>query len=254
MEKKVLRIALIGYGRMGKMIHSIAEQRGHKVVLMLDSDTDPQWDSPRWADVDVAIEFTAPHVAFANCKRLLDKGVAVVSGTTGWAKELECLKEQLEAASFGALLWASNFSIGVNLFFEINKRVGAIMERVSDYKPSLTEIHHIHKLDAPSGTAITLAEGLIASMPSRLENWTLVEEGTQTSADKSLEVRAIRQGEVPGTHTIEYRSQVDRIELTHEAFGRQGFAEGAVVAAEYLVGRVGYYSMEDLLTYFLDNQ
>ena len=232
MDKQTLKIALIGYGRMGHMLHKIAEGRGHQIVLIIDSADDAAWDSPLWQDIDVAIEFTQPSVAYSNCLRLLEKGVAIVSGTTGWANELEDLKKQVLERGVSSLMWASNFSIGVNLFLEINRRVAGLMEHVGQYK-------------------VTMDENIIQSMPSRLDNWHLAGEGVEAS-DKSLSITAHREGEVPGIHSVTYSSDVDRITLTHEAYGREGFAEGAVVAAEYIAGRQGVFTMNDLLNHFLE--
>lgn len=249
MKDKALKIALVGYGRMGHMIHEKAESRGHQVVLVVDSAEDKAWDSPLWSEVDVAIEFTQPAVAYQNCKRLLDKGVSIVSGTTGWSVALEELKQEVIKQGRSSLMWASNFSIGVNLFLEINRRVAKVMEHV-DYRISIDETHHIHKLDAPSGTAITIAESIIESMPDRLSSWYLTGDSV-AHTEHSLPITAHREGEVPGIHSVSYASAVDRITLTHEAFGREGFAEGAVVAAEYIAGKQGVFSMSDLLTHFL---
>ena len=251
MDKQTLKIALIGYGRMGHMLHKIAEGRGHQIVLTIDSADDAAWDSPLWQDIDVAIEFTQPSVAYSNCLRLLEKGVAIVSGTTGWANELEDLKKQVLERGVSSLMWASNYSMGVNLFLEINRRVAGLMEHVGQYKVTMDETHHIHKLDAPSGTAITIAENIIQSMPSRLDNWHLAGEAAEAS-DRSLSITAHREGEVPGIHSVTYSSDVDRITLTHEAYGREGFAEGAVIAAEYIAGRQGVFTMNDLLNHFLE--
>lgn len=251
---KALKIALVGYGRMGQMIHKIAESRGHSIVATIDTPQDSQWESEGLRTADVVIEFTQPEAAASNVKRLLAMGLPVVSGTTGWAKQLADLRQQIEQEQRGTLLWASNFSIGVNLFFKINRLVAGIMDHVSGYKAELSETHHIHKLDAPSGTAITLAEQVLEGMPSRLEGWQLIDDQGASIDDKTLPIRAIREGEIPGTHTLEYRSSVDRIALTHEAYGREGFALGAVVAAEYLSERQGYHTMDDLLAYFLQTQ
>lgn len=251
---KALNIALVGYGRMGQMIHRIAEQRGHHIVSTIDTANDPKWESSELQTADVVIEFTQPEAAAGNVKRLLQLGRPVVTGTTGWATELAEIRQEIEQNGKGTLLWASNFSIGVNLFFKINHLVAGIMEHISGYNPRLSETHHIHKLDAPSGTAITLAEQVISGMPSRLDSWQLIEQASQNVDGKTLPITAIREGEVPGTHTLEYCSSVDRIELTHQAYGREGFALGAVVAAEYLSSRQGYHTMDDLLTYFLQTQ
>lgn len=251
---KALNIALVGYGRMGRMIHELAKQRGHHIVAILDTPEDPKWESEDLRSADVVIEFTQPEAAANNIKRLLQLGLPVVSGTTGWASELAELRQEIEQKQKGTLLWASNFSIGVNLFFKINRLVAGIMEHVSGYKAQLRETHHIHKLDAPSGTAITLAEQVIQGMPSRLNAWQLTKSHEENTEEHVLPITAIREGEVPGTHTLEYLSNVDRIELTHEAYGREGFALGAIVAAEYLSEQQGYHTMDDLLNYFLQNQ
>lgn len=250
---KALKIALIGYGRMGKMIHQIAEKRGHKVVACIDDANDKSWDTLPSQQVDVAIEFTTPEVAEANVKRLCQMNIPVISGTTGWQTGLERVREEIRTSRQGTLLWASNFSIGVNLFFVINQEVARLMNQAKGYAPCLTETHHIHKLDAPSGTAITLAEGIISSMAERLSRWQLV-DGTSELDTTTLPIQAVREGEVPGIHSISYTSAVDCITLTHEAFGREGFAEGAVVAAEFIAGKVGYYTMQDLLAHFLSQQ
>lgn len=243
---KPLKIALIGYGRMGRMIHNIALGRGHSIAITIDSPTDEGWDSPELRNADVAIEFTMPEVAASNVRRLLDLGLPVISGTTGWAKELQAIRQELdEGTGQGALLWASNFSIGVNLFFAISREMGRIMEHIPSYQAEISETHHIHKLDAPSGTAITLAEGIVATSPSRFEDWHLC-DGSEHKPT-SLGITAIREGEVPGIHTLSYRSSVDSIELKHEAKGREGFAEGAVVAAEFIATRRGFFTMEHLM-------
>lgn len=248
-----LRIALIGYGRMGRMIHKIAEDRGHQVVYCIDNAEDKAWAELSSQNIDVAIEFSTPHVARNNVQHLLALGIPVISGTTGWAEGLEQLRQEIGATGKGALLWASNFSIGVNLFRVINREVARLMAKVGGYEVSIEEVHHIHKLDAPSGTAITLAEELIAGMPQRFDTWGIKTYDT-TSKARELPIYSLREGEVPGIHSISYRSDSDVIELRHEAFSRSGFAEGAVVAAEFMAGRQGYYTMEDLLTHFLSQQ
>lgn len=236
-----LKIVLIGYGKMGHVIEEIAQERGHQIVLTIDRDEEPLFDDPRFTTADVAIEFTAPAMAYDNCSRAIDRGIPVVSGTTGWADKMPELKARCEAGE-GTLFWSSNYSIGVQLFLQINRRVAELMQRAPSYRLSLDETHHIHKLDAPSGTAITLAETILSERPE-LHGWELTEE----SKEGILPIIAHREGEVPGTHTVTYTSSVDRIILTHEAFGRQGFALGAVIAAEYASSHRGWLTMDDLL-------
>lgn len=220
-----MNIALIGYGKMGHIIERIAQDRGHKVVCIIDKDNTSDMAGEEFRRADVAIEFSTPQTAAGNIRKAWEAGVAVVCGTTGWQQELPAL--QHEAATGGkALFWASNFSIGVNLLFALNKRLAELMKPYGQYTPSITEIHHIHKLDAPSGTAITLAE--------------------QTGFPVG-QIESIREGEVPGTHIVRYDSKVDSIEIRHEAKSREGFALGAVIAAEFLKGKQGFYSMNDLL-------
>lgn len=236
-----LKIVLIGYGKMGHVIEEIAQERGHQIVLTIDRDEEHLFDDPRFTTADVAIEFTAPAMAYDNCSRAIDRGIPVVSGTTGWADKMPELKACCEAGE-GTLFWSSNYSIGVQLFLQINRRVAELMQRAPGYRLSLDETHHIHKLDAPSGTAITLAEAILSERPE-LHGWELTEE----PKEGILPIIAHREGEVPGTHTVTYTSSVDRIILTHEAFGRQGFALGAVLAAEYASSHRGWLTMDDLL-------
>lgn len=242
-----LKIVLIGYGKMGHAIESIASERGHQIVLTIDRGEEDRFDDPRFLDADVAIEFTSPDTAYANCLRCLERGIPVVSGSTGWTDKLPELQQRCQAGE-GTLFWSSNFSVGVNLFFKINQLVARLMEATPNYRLRLDETHHIHKLDAPSGTAITLAERILSERPE-LHGWTLVEEGT--AEEGRLPIYAHREGEVPGIHSISYRSEADQITLTHEAFGRQGFALGAVLAAEYASRHTGWLTMNDLLQ--LDN-
>lgn len=236
-----MNIVLIGYGKMGHVIERIAQERGHSIVQIIDAGQEDLFDSDAFRSADVAIEFTRPEAAYLNCSRCMDASLPVVSGTTGWKEHLPELKKRCESEG-KTLFWASNFSIGVNLFFALNRKLAQLMSTHSQYHPHLTETHHIHKLDAPSGTAITLAEDLIAQTPG-LDSWKLTEDPT----DKELPITAIREGEVPGTHTITYSSDVDRLTISHEAFGREGFALGAVLAAEYAVTHGGYLTMNDLI-------
>ena len=240
-----MKIALIGYGKMGHIIERIALERGHEIVSKVDVDNQEEFDSEAFASADVAIEFTVPAKAVENYRKAWAKGVPVVSGTTGWNSVLPELKEEIAANGY-TLFWASNFSLGVNLFFELNKRLAQMMNRYANYDVAMTEIHHTEKKDAPSGTAITLAEGILENLDRKSE-WVLVD--SQQSTDNSqLGIEALREGKVPGTHIVKYDSAVDSITIKHEAKSREGFALGAVVAAEFLVGKpAGFYSMADLM-------
>ena len=231
-----MKIALVGYGKMGKIIHQIALKRGHDVVATLDeTPTLEKLNNP-----DVVIEFSSPESAFGNIKFCLENKIPVVSGTTGWLeKKPEVEKIALENET--GFLYGSNFSLGVNLFFALNEKLAEMMAPFqNDYSCQLEEIHHIHKLDAPSGTAISIAEGIFKH--SDFKSWKLDEtKGTE------LGITAIREGEVPGTHSVFYRSEVDEIEIKHTAFNRNGFAVGAVIAAEWLPGKVGNFGMKQVL-------
>ena len=237
-----MKIAIIGYGKMGKTIERIAKERGHEIVSVIDSENLNEFDSPAFASADVAIEFSTPATACDNYVKAFSKGVAVVSGTTGWIDRMEEMKAVCNEKN-AAFFYSSNFSIGVNLFFELNKRLAKLMNKFSQYDVSINEIHHIHKLDHPSGTAITLANGILDNL-DRKDAWTETEEG-----DDKLRIDHQRIGEVPGTHTVCYKSAVDSIKIEHEAFSREGFALGAVIAAEWMCGKKGCYSMEDMLNF-----
>lgn len=237
---KQLKIVLIGYGKMGRIIEHIAQERGHQVVLRIDRGEEALFDDTRFASADVAIEFTSPKAAYANCLKTLERGLPLVSGSTGWSERLPELRELCEREG-KTFFWSSNFSIGVYLFRQLVAQASRLMRLAPDYQLNMSETHHVHKLDAPSGTAITLAETVLAERPE-LERWTL-----GTAAEGELPVVAYREGEVPGTHSLSFTSGVDRIELTHEAFGREGFAHGAVLAAEYAATHSGWLTMEDLL-------
>ena len=240
-----MKIALVGYGKMGHIIERIALERGHEVVSKVDVDNQEEFESEAFASADVAIEFTVPTKAVENYRKAWAAGVPVVSGTTGWNAVLPELKKEISEKGY-TLFWASNFSLGVNLFFELNKRLAQMMNRYANYDVAMTEIHHTEKKDAPSGTAITLAEGILENLDRKSE-WFLV-EGQQSIVDSRLGIEALREGKVPGTHIIKYDSEVDSITITHEAKSREGFALGAVVAAEFLVGKpAGFYSMTDLM-------
>ena len=240
-----MKIALIGYGKMGHIIERIALERGHEIVSKIDVDNQEEFNSEAFASADVAIEFTIPTKAIENYRKAWAAGVPVVSGTTGWNAILPELKKEIAENGY-TLFWASNFSLGVNLFFELNKRLAAMMNRYANYDVTMTEIHHTEKKDAPSGTAITLAEGILENIERKSE-WVL--SNAQCSMlNAQLGIEALREGKVPGTHIITYDSEVDSITIKHEAKSREGFALGAVVAAEFLVGKpAGFYSMSDLM-------
>lgn len=239
-----MKIALYGYGKMGKAIEKIALQRGHNVVLRVDRDN--AGTPPTGADI--AIEFSRPETAVANIGLCLQHGVPIIVGTTGWYEHLETIKAKVEQEK-GSLLWASNFSIGVQLFFRLNRQLAKMMDDRPEYAVTIEETHHIHKLDAPSGTAISLAEG-VAAGHAGYRGWELAGSGNGESdapATRPVMIASHREGEVPGTHVVAWKSPVDRIAITHEAFGREGFATGAVVAAEWLHGKQGWFTMDDLL-------
>lgn len=240
-ESKNLNIALIGYGKMGKTIEAIALQRGHEIKLKIDIDSIAQFTKNNLQQCDVAIEFTGPHSAKENILQCLDAGIPVVSGSTGWLanwNEVELLCKEKN----GSLLYASNFSIGVNIFFELNKKLAQLMKNHADYDISMEEIHHTQKKDAPSGTAITLAEQILAEIPHK-KNW--VNYNSESTDD--LVIISKREDPAPGTHSIRYSSIVDDIEIIHTAHNRQGFATGAVLAAEFIFNKKGVFSMKDVL-------
>ncbi len=231
-----MKIALVGYGKMGKIIDELASAKGHEIVARLtETPTAQNLNNP-----DVVIEFSQPEVAFINIKNCLELQIPVVCGTTGWlARKTEA--EQIALDNDTAFLYGSNFSLGVNLFFALNEKLADLMLPFQQYNVQLEETHHTHKKDAPSGTAISLAEGIISHNP-RFNAWKLEE-----TRDAELGIFAIREDEVPGTHRVYYRSDVDEIEVSHTAFSRNGFAQGAVIAAEWIVGKKGNFSMQDVL-------
>ncbi|HCO67387.1 MAG TPA: 4-hydroxy-tetrahydrodipicolinate reductase [Dysgonomonas sp.] len=238
-----MNIALIGYGRMGKEIEQIAIRRGHTIVSIIDENNISDFDSPEFKSADAAIEFTIPASAMNNYKKAFEAGVAVVAGTTGWLDHLEEIKEicRKDKQTF---FYASNYSIGVNIFFAINKYLAKIMNNYPDYSVKMEEIHHIHKLDAPSGTAITLAEGIIDNLNNK-KAWHLNSQPDETD----IEIRSIREGEVPGIHEVIYESVADIISIKHDAKNRKGFALGAVLAAEFIHGKKGFYTMDDMFKF-----
>ena len=242
-----MNIALIGYGKMGKMIEQIAISRGHQIVSIIDIDNQQDFDTDAFRSADVAIEFTAPHVAYGNYLKAWEQGVKVVSGSTGWLKDHG--DDVRKACNEGGktLFWASNFSLGVAIFSAVNRYLARIMNQFDDYDVSMSETHHIHKLDAPSGTAITLADEIIDEI-DRKDRWELVKDGQQAD-DAAIPVTAIREGEVPGIHTVTYDSEADKITITHDAHSRRGFALGAVLAAEYTAKHQGLLTTSDLFKF-----
>lgn len=229
-----MKIALIGYGKMGHIIESIALERGHEIVCIIDQNNLDEFESDAFASADVAIEFTTPHTAEQNILRAWAAGVPVVCGTTGW--NVESLKQQLLHNSIQllhhttpSLMWSSNYSIGVNILFALNTQLARFMKSYSEYTPHMTEVHHIHKLDAPSGTAKTLQEAI----------------GEERLPLEAIE--SIREGEVPGIHTVTWDSEVDSITITHSAKSRKGFALGAVIAAEWMKGKTGWHEFSDVV-------
>lgn len=236
-----MKIALIGYGKMGKEIEKIALDRGHEVVLKIDVTNPEDLTIANLQKADVAIEFTVPVSATANYKLCFEAGIPVVSGTTGWLGQFPQVKEMCKTLN-GTFFYASNFSLGVNIFFALNKKLAELMADRSEYTVEMKEIHHTQKLDAPSGTAITLAEGILENIPEK-KTWV----NYSTAKADELGIVSEREGQVPGTHIINYDSEVDYIEITHCAKSRKGFAFGAVLAAEFSFGKKGILSMNDLL-------
>jgi len=231
-----MKIALLGYGRMGQTIEQIATKRGHDIVLKIDKD-DTDYDITK---ADVAIDFSIPNVAFNNISLCLNNNVPVISGTTGWLEDYDKAVAICKEKN-GAFIYASNFSLGVNIFFELNKVLAKMMSNLEQYRVSMEEIHHTKKLDAPSGTAISLANGIIAEH-AEYDGWKLDAGDTTT-----IPIVAKRIEDVPGTHTVTYESEVDAITIEHMAHNRQGFALGAVIAAEWIIGKKGIFTMNDVL-------
>ncbi|MBC7409748.1 MAG: 4-hydroxy-tetrahydrodipicolinate reductase [Arcicella sp.] len=237
-----MNIVLLGYGKMGKVIEKVAQSRGHNIVARIDVDNRQEFEKLTVSEVDAVIEFSHPSSAFQNVTSCLEKGFPVVCGTTGWL-ENKPIVEALTIEKGGAFFWSSNYSIGVNLFFELNKTLAKLMSPQKQYSVSTTEIHHTEKKDAPSGTAITLAEGIIQYLGDKTQ-WVSNEIPTQ----EEVAIWSAREGKVPGTHIIKYISDIDQIEISHVAHGREGFALGAVIAAEWIVGKKGVFDMKELLS------
>lgn len=251
-----MKIALIGYGKMGHMIEEIALSRGHEIVSIIDLDNTGDFDSPAFKSADVAIEFTTPTAAYGNFLRAFRSGIKVVSGSTGWQKDHEADVRRLCTEEGHTLFWASNFSLGVAVFRAVNRYLARLMNRFPEYDVSIEETHHVHKLDAPSGTAITLADDIAREL-DRKSGWEL---GRFTHADGSvsgteelpagrIRIDAVRRDEVPGIHTVAYDSAADRIAITHDAHNRRGFALGAVLAAEFTATHEGLLSTDDLFNF-----
>lgn len=238
-----MKIAIIGYGKMGHMIEQIARERGHEIVSIIDIDNADDFDSEAFAGADVAIEFTAPSAAYGNVMKAFSKNVKVVSGSTGWMDQHREEMERLCREEGKTLFWASNFSVGMAIFQALNRQLAKIMNQFPQYDVSMEETHHVHKLDHPSGTAITLAENILREI-DRKDAWA---EDT-TEADK-LRIDSIRRGEVPGIHTVRYDSTADLITISHDAHSRQGFALGAVLAAEYTAQHSGMLTTRDLFDF-----
>lgn len=251
-----MKIALIGYGKMGHMIEQIALERGHEIVSIIDVDNIEDFDSPAFASADVAIEFTNPTAAFANYQRAFAHNVKVVSGSTGWMQDHKAEVERMCTEGGQTLFWASNFSIGVAIFSAVNRYLAKIMNGFPQYNVEMEEVHHVHKLDAPSGTAITLAEEIIKDL-DRKDKWVKgfqhaadgTESGSNKVAPNELPIASIRRDEVPGIHCISYDSEADKITITHDAHSRKGFALGAVLAAEYTKEHTGLLTTSDLFKF-----
>jgi 4-hydroxy-tetrahydrodipicolinate reductase len=238
----MIKIGLIGYGQMGRVIEAIARERGHEIVFIIDAENRKEMTPNLLRRADVAIEFTHPDAAFGNIRSCLEAGVAVVSGTTGWMHRMDEVRELCEQYQCG-LFHASNFSLGVNLFMELNNHLAKLMNRYPQYRARLEEIHHTRKADAPSGTALALVNQLTQNI-DRFESWSdeLIPGANQ------VQITSIREGQVIGIHEIHFTSVEDQITIRHEAFNRQGFATGAILAAEFMPGKRGIFSMKDLLS------
>jgi 4-hydroxy-tetrahydrodipicolinate reductase len=236
-----MRIALIGYGKMGKAIEEIAVKRGHQIVATIDLDNMADFTQENITKADAVIEFTSPHSAYDNVKKCIEFGVPVVCGSTGWTEKLPEL-QALNAEKNGAFIYSSNYSVGVNIFFEINKRLAALMAPHNEYEVILEETHHTQKKDAPSGTAISLAEQVL-ELVQRKKSW----KNELSDNPEDLEIISQRIDPAPGTHSVKYSSAIDTIEIIHTAHNRTGFATGAVLAAEYAAGKHGFFTMKDVL-------
>jgi 4-hydroxy-tetrahydrodipicolinate reductase len=238
-----MKVALVGYGKMGKEIEKIAVERGHEIVAKFSQEN--PLEAEKLNGAVVAIDFSTPAAVLSNINFLIDHNVAAVIGTTGWNNHLSEVTQKTKNKGVG-LIHASNFSLGVNLFFQLNQTLAKLMNNYPSYSPSMEEIHHTEKLDAPSGTAITLAEGIIDHHKA-VDNWHCAQRSDSEATSSSLQIEAIRKKDVKGTHTISYQSAVDTIRIEHEAHNRKGFALGAVVAAEWIIDKKGVFTMQDVL-------
>ena len=238
-----MKVALIGYGKMGKTIEKILIERGHSIVSVIDIDNQDDFQSEAFQSADVAIEFSTPSTAYANYMKCFAANIPVVAGTTGWLEHLDEVKALCEKEG-KTFFYASNYGLGVNIFFAVNNYLAKLMHHFPAYEVSISETHHIHKLDAPSGTAITLAEDIIKQV-ERKDQWTL----EKTNVPDHLYIESIREGEIPGIHDVVYESEVDYIQIKHSSKSRMGLALGAVLAAEFTVGKKGFLGMKDLFSY-----
>lgn len=258
-SKKTMKIALIGYGKMGKEIEKVALSRGHEIVCIIDINNQDDFESEAFKSADVAIEFTSPKAAYNNYIKTFNAGVKLVSGSTGWMDEHGEEIKKMCTEGGKTLFWSSNFSLGVSIFSAVNKYLAKIMNQFPGYEVSMSETHHVHKLDAPSGTAITLAKQILDNI-DRKDKWVKgaftapdgTVEGSNQCAANELPVASVREGEVCGIHTIRYESDVDSITITHDAKSRGGFVLGAVLAAEYTVNHEGFLGMNDLFPFLND--
>jgi 4-hydroxy-tetrahydrodipicolinate reductase len=238
-----MKLAIIGTGKMGQAIEKMALLQGHEVVLKINEENRESLSNGDLKKADVAIEFTQPAAAVENLYHCLEAGIPVICGTTGWHNKIDEVSNQFQQKN-GTLLHASNFSVGVNIMFELNKVLSGWMQQHPDYHVSISEIHHTHKVDKPSGTAVTLAQGIIGNN-NETEAWHLSDE--QNSNPKSIAIEALREEGIVGDHTVEWKSPIDRICIRHEAFSRDGFASGALLAAKWIIGRKGVFTMNDIL-------
>lgn len=236
-----MNIALIGYGKMGKIIEQVAVSRGHHIKLKIDLNNLDDFNQVNFSDIDVAIEFTGPHTAYNNILKCLEYKKPVVCGSTGWLEHISDVENKCKSYN-GSFLYASNFSVGVNIFFEVNKKLAQLMEGKNQYDVSVREIHHTQKKDAPSGTAITIAEQILSNNTSK-QNWV----NDVPSSKEELYIKSERIDPYPGLHEVTYSSDIDEIQITHNAHSRDGFALGAVLAAEYVSNRKGIFTMKDVL-------
>ena len=240
-----MNIALIGYGKMGKAIEQIAENRGHKITIICNSELSVKHAD--FSNVDIAIEFTQPKLAINHIDFCLESKIPIVVGTTGWNDQLNYVKGRVNDLN-GSLLHASNFSIGVNVFFELNKKLAQLMSGKNEYKASIEEIHHLQKIDSPSGTSISIADNILENNSDYL-SWVLGNNEVPHTNKNQLSLTSYRKPDVPGTHNVKYASDIDTIEIIHEAHNRKGFALGAVIAAEWLYGKEGVFQMNDVLNF-----